>query len=240
MADGHNEGFLNRWARRKQRAVRTPSPAPDAPAQAPDTSEAEETNKAERAEAEARRQELIDSLPEPEQLGPEDDYTQFLQDGVPDELRQRALRRLWTSNPVFANLDGLNDYDLDYTDAATVVENLKTAFQAGRGMVTKEEREAEAAAAERAARGEPEPTPGAREDADPDDADPEHANPEHANPWPGEGDPDGAAEAQPEPDADAPADAADSDAQSARARYRQTPDGRVRVKGSAAQRRWGG
>lgn len=235
MADGHDEGFLNRWARRKQRAVRTPSPAPDAPAQAPDTSEAGATSEAERAEAEARRQELIDSLPEPEQLGPEDDYTQFLQDGVPDELRQRALRRLWTSNPVFANLDGLNDYDLDYTDAATVVENLKTAFQAGRGMVTKEEREAEAAAAERAARGEPEPTPADLEDADPEDAD----RPD-TDAGPGEGDPAEAAEAQPESDADAPAEAADSDAQGARARYRQTPDGRVRVKGSAAQRRWGG
>jgi hypothetical protein len=33
-------------------------------------------------------------------------------------LRQRALRKLWTTNPALAVLDGLNDYDLDYTDAA--------------------------------------------------------------------------------------------------------------------------
>ncbi|MDZ7712278.1 MAG: DUF3306 domain-containing protein [Rhodovibrio sp.] len=231
MADDTDKGFLSRWARRKQRAAREPEAKPagrGTPGQ-PTPSEPEPSeptpSEAERAEAEARRQELIDSLPEPEQLGPEDDYTRFLQDGVPDDLRQRALRRLWTSNPVFANLDGLNDYDLDYTDAATVVENLKTAFQAGRGMVTKEEREAEAAAAERAARGEPDP----ETDAPESDA-PENDGSETAE----------AIDAPAGADADAAAEAADAETPAARARYRQTPDGRVRVKGSAAQRRWGG
>ena len=222
MADESDEGFLNRWARRKQRAVRTPEAK--SALETPETSTPGEPSEAERAEAEARRQELVDSLPEPEQLGPEDDYTQFLQDGVPDDLRQRALRRLWTSNPVFANLDGLNDYDLDYTDAATVVENLKTAFQAGRGMVTKEEREAEAAAAERAARGEPDLDTGS-----PDEVRPESDGAEATDP-PAETDGEASSEAA-EAEAETPA---------ARARYRQTPDGRLRVKGSAAQRRWGG
>ena len=233
MADDTDEGFLSRWARRKQRAARDPEAKPaarDTPGQ-PTPSEPKpsqpEPSETERAEAEARRRELIDSLPEPEQLGPEDDYTQFLQDGVPDDLRQRALRRLWTSNPVFANLDGLNDYDLDYTDAATVVENLKTAFQAGRGMVTKDEREAEAAAAERAARGEPDPETDAPENDAPGNGGSETAE---------------VTDAPADAEADAAAEGADADAETpaARARYRQTPDGRVRVKGSAAQRRWGG
>jgi len=233
MADDTDEGFLNRWARRKQRAARDPEAKPaarDTPGQ-PTPSEPKpsqpEPSETERAEAEARRRELIDSLPEPEQLGPEDDYTQFLQDGVPDDLRQRALRRLWTSNPVFANLDGLNDYDLDYTDAATVVENLKTAFQAGRGMVTKDEREAEAAAAERAARGEPDPETDAPENDAPVNDGSEAAE---------------ATDAPADAEADAAAESADADVETpaARARYRQTPDGRIRVKGSAAQRRWGG
>jgi hypothetical protein len=38
---------------------------------------------------------------------------------------------------VLANLDGLVDYGEDYTDAATVVENLQTVYQVGKGMVTK-------------------------------------------------------------------------------------------------------
>lgn len=223
MADGRDEGFLNRWARRKQRATHA-QPAQPAEVHTPEPAEPSE---AERVEAEARRQELIDSLPEPEQLGPEDDYTQFLQDGVPDDLRQRALRRLWKSNPVFANLDGLNDYDLDYTDAATVVANLKTAFQVGRGMVTKDEREAEAAAAERAARGEPD-RQAAELPADDPEPDGTAGQAAEAGDGPGDGAPD-------------PADAPEPEAEpSVRARYRQTPDGRVRVKGSAAQRRWGG
>ena len=232
MADARDDGFLNRWARRKQRAVRAPKAKPaEGPDEVPPTAEPE-VAEAERAQAQARRQELIDSLPEPEAMGPDDDYTQFLRDGVPDDLRQRALHRLWKSNPVFANLDGLNDYDLDYTDAATVVENLKTAFQVGRGMVTKEEREAEAAAAERARRGEREPAETAADTTTEDPAD------GHADAADGEA---AAGEPAHETDGGPRADGtAIEDAPGVRTRYRQTPDGRLRVKGSAAQRRWGG
>jgi hypothetical protein len=53
---------------------------------------------------------------------------------VPERIRRRALRRLWLSNPVLANLDTLVEYGEDYTDAATVVENLSTAYQVGKGM----------------------------------------------------------------------------------------------------------
>jgi hypothetical protein len=33
-----------------------------------------------------------------------------------------------------ANVDGLVDYGEDFTDAATVIENLQTAYQVGKGM----------------------------------------------------------------------------------------------------------
>ncbi|MBK1698331.1 DUF3306 domain-containing protein [Rhodovibrio salinarum] len=215
MADSRDEGFLTRWARRKQRAAQAPAAKPGAP----ETPAEPVPSATERTETEAARQEWIDSLPEPEQLGPEDDYAQFLQDGVPDELRQRALRRLWSSNPVFANLDGLNDYDLDYTDAATVVENLKTAFQAGRGMVTKEEREAEAAAS--AAPGEElaEEATSAETANEPSDA--------------------LSAEADTAPSEEDSVSMAGEGAPSPRERYRPRSDGQSRVKGAAAQRRWG-
>lgn len=74
-------------------------------------------------------------LPEPESLGKEDDFKRFLESAVPERLRRRALRRLWLTNPVLANLDGLNDYEEDFTDAATVVQGLKTAYQVGRGFL---------------------------------------------------------------------------------------------------------
>src|SRR3546814_10476760 len=74
-----------------------------------------------------------------ESLGMDSDFTVFLQDGVPEALRRKALQRLWRLDPVFANLDGLLEYGEDYTDAATVVENLKTAYRVGRGFMTDEE-----------------------------------------------------------------------------------------------------
>ena len=71
---------------------------------------------------------------------------------VPDRIRRRALRRLWLSNPALANLDGLLDYGEDFTDSATVVENIQTAYQVGKGMLKHVEelaRQAEAEEAER-------------------------------------------------------------------------------------------
>src|SRR3546814_1507662 len=58
-----------------------------------------------------------------------------MREGVPNALKQRALRRLWQVDPAFRHICMLDDYNLDYTDAATVVPNLKTIYQVGRGMV---------------------------------------------------------------------------------------------------------
>ena len=75
-------------------------------------------------------------LPDPDSLQPGDDFKAFLAKAVPDRLRRRALRRLWMSNPALANLDGLLDYGEDFTDKATVIENLQTAYQVGKGMLS--------------------------------------------------------------------------------------------------------
>ncbi len=79
------------------------------------------------------------NLKAPEELQAGDDFTAFLREEVPARLRQRALRRLWASNPVLANVDGLVEYGEDYTDAATVVEKLQTVYRIGRGMVPETE-----------------------------------------------------------------------------------------------------
>ena len=75
-------------------------------------------------------------LPDPDELKLGDDIRGFMSRSVPDRLRRRALRRLWTLNPVLANVDGLVDYGEDFTDSATVVENLQTAYQVGKGMLS--------------------------------------------------------------------------------------------------------
>ena len=68
------------------------------------------------------------------------DYTQFMKKGVPEAVRRRALRMLWQSNPVLANIDGLNDYDEDFTDAAMVVKAFSSNYKVGSGYLTEEER----------------------------------------------------------------------------------------------------
>ncbi|MEZ5658318.1 MAG: DUF3306 domain-containing protein [Burkholderiaceae bacterium] len=74
-------------------------------------------------------------LPDPDVLNEGDDFKPFMQRVVPERLRRRALRRLWSVNPVLANLDGLVDYGEDFTDAATVIPDLRTTYLVGKGML---------------------------------------------------------------------------------------------------------
>ena len=53
-------------------------------------------------------------MPSVESLTAESDFSQFLSEGVSDVLRRAALRKLFQL-PEFNILDGLNDYDEDYT-----------------------------------------------------------------------------------------------------------------------------
>ncbi len=72
-------------------------------------------------------------------LSYESDYGRFMKEGVPESIRRRALKQLYRSNPILANVDGLNDYDDDFTDAALAVEVLQTAYKVGRGYLTDED-----------------------------------------------------------------------------------------------------
>ncbi len=126
------DGFLSRWSRLKQeRREEEPETAPavtenrgEAAAGPP----SQTTAKGDDAPFDPEQ------LPDIDSLTSESDFTPFLREGVPEALRRQALRRLWRLNPVFANLDGLNDYDQDFSDAATVIKGLKTLYQVGRGI----------------------------------------------------------------------------------------------------------
>lgn len=87
-------------------------------------------------------------LPDPDDMKAGDDFAAFMKAAIPERLRRRALRKLWLSDPVLANVDGLLDYGDDFTDASCVEENMKTAYQVGKGMlkhVEEMERQKEAA-----------------------------------------------------------------------------------------------
>ncbi|MCI5097359.1 MAG: DUF3306 domain-containing protein [Rhodobacteraceae bacterium] len=131
--------------------------------------EAERAAERERALAERSDEDILEELqlPDPDTLEAGDDFKAFMTDAVPQRIKTRALRRLWLSNPALANIDGLVDYGEDFTDAATVVENLATAYQVGKGMTAHVEEMARQA--ERQAEA-------ATEDGDITPADPEQAD----------------------------------------------------------------
>jgi hypothetical protein len=68
------------------------------------------------------------------------DYSRFMKAGVPEAIRRRALRKLWASNPLLANIDGLNDYDEDFSDAALATKIIGSNYKPGSGYLSEEER----------------------------------------------------------------------------------------------------
>ncbi len=145
--DTAGQEFLSRWSRLKAEAK-------DKPVES-DALQAEGEGAATRADMapQLTSQQLEDmtddellqhfDLPEPDSLQQGDDFTAFMKAAVPARLRNRALRKLWLSNPALANVDMLVDYGDDFTDAAMVVPGMTTAYQVGKGIVRKLEELAE-------------------------------------------------------------------------------------------------
>lgn len=110
-----NDGFLSRWSRRKR--VGGAAPVVDAPAEpsaaTPAQGEGTEATP-ETPETLERGDQTPADLPDIDSLDKDSDYTVFLKKGVPEELKTLALRKLWRSDPVFAWIDGLDDYDENY------------------------------------------------------------------------------------------------------------------------------
>ncbi|MEM7668598.1 MAG: DUF3306 domain-containing protein [Pseudomonadota bacterium] len=128
-----DDGFLNRWSRRKLQ--QGDDSAAESPPQ-PELAEDQGHDTLAEARSEGEILEELD-LPDPDTLSAGDDFSGFMAKAVPERLRNRALRKLWLTNPVLANLDELVDYGDDFTDAATVIENLQTVYRVGHGMIDK-------------------------------------------------------------------------------------------------------
>lgn len=111
---GEGESFLSRWSQRKAMA-REGIALPDEP-KTPEPTEAETTESAPPAAA-ADTDEAAEpaELPPLESLDENSDYSAFLGEEVSPDLRQKALRQLFRS-PKFNVRDGLDDYDLDFSN----------------------------------------------------------------------------------------------------------------------------
>ncbi len=137
--------FLSRWAARKNQIAK----GEDVPDEVPAPEIAEDAVIEDEEDAALTDAELLKKydLPDPEAVTEESGLEQFLNGkGLPGRVRQMALRRLWRLNPLFGVVDDMVEYGEDYTDAATVVEGMKTAYTVGKGyakeVVEPEESEA--------------------------------------------------------------------------------------------------
>ena len=121
--------FFSRWSKRAVEARRSEPPDAAADESAADQTASPPTG----GDPENDDLALPADLPDVEELGPEADYRPFLKRTVAPALRRLALRRLWQSDPVLANLDGLNDYDEDFASLhRTGAEAIADAVRAGR------------------------------------------------------------------------------------------------------------
>jgi hypothetical protein len=133
MAD-QDEGFLSRWSRLKRREREQQSDAAvaeDAPVEMPPVV----TAVAPDVDPEVEAKDPNADLPPIESLDKDSDYTVFLRAGVAPELRKQALSKLWRSDPVFANLDGLLEYGEDYSLPFKNPTAVATLYQVGKGMM---------------------------------------------------------------------------------------------------------
>ncbi|CUW40545.1 protein of unknown function [Magnetospirillum sp. XM-1] len=133
------EPFLSRWSRRKLDAKAEPAPPPP---------------------EEAKAQEPVPAPPPPPDLPPVDsltkdsDFSAFLKAGVPQELKQAALQKLWQSDPALMAPEVMDLHMGDY--ASPVGEVVKTAWRLGKGVLDAAELAAEE---EEKAKAAPPPAP---------------------------------------------------------------------------------
>ena len=104
-----DEPFLGRWSRlKRERRQAEPEPGEAPPVE--DTEPAPAGTQPAPGDDETA---ALD-LPDIETLDKDSDYSVFMKEGVPEQLKKLALRKLWLSDPDLAVLDGLNDYDEDF------------------------------------------------------------------------------------------------------------------------------
>ena len=136
-AKSGDQGFLSRWSARKTQIARAAAVPEDSLAEQSEANraQAEQENDEEAALSDNELLEKYE-LPNPNDVNEEAELDRF--DGkTPERLRQMALRRLWRINPFFGFVDDMVEYGEDYTDAATVIDGMQTAYQVGKGYLQK-------------------------------------------------------------------------------------------------------
>ncbi len=135
------DGLLSRWSQRK-RDVAKEAEAETAKQEqeAPENALEPETEEEALQLLRESDPELADKIEATDisKLTYEDDFTVFMSKRVPEIIRRRALAQLWMSDPILANVDGLNDYDEDFKTAAELSKTITSSWEPGRGYAKAE------------------------------------------------------------------------------------------------------
>jgi hypothetical protein len=107
------EGFLNRWSRRKQETAKEAAPAQPIKAESNEANAAAVENE-ETGTPAAEPEFDISKLPPVESITAGTDIRAFLSKGVPAALTQAALRRAWSADPAIRDYVGLSEYSWDF------------------------------------------------------------------------------------------------------------------------------
>jgi hypothetical protein len=83
--------------------------------------------------------ESVAGLPPLDSITAESDMTPFMQQGVPDFLKRKALRLVWRRDPFFNIRDGLNDYDDDFNVIHKLIDSFVGNYKVGRGHLSEQE-----------------------------------------------------------------------------------------------------
>lgn len=128
-----DESGLGRWARLKAEA-RAAERVADAEREAPPPPVALEEAPVPEAQ-EAEKPKPVE-LPPLESLTKESDYSLFMRGGVSDDSRKAALRKLWSLDEHFAQIDITECHSIDFNAVPTFPDGLKnTIYRVGSGMV---------------------------------------------------------------------------------------------------------
>jgi len=129
-ADPKDEGFLDRWSKRKKAVEEEELAAVEADVAAETVEREPETDEEALEVLRERDPELAEQVSaiDIDELTYDDDFSIFMNSKVPEFIRRKALSKLWLSSPILANVDGLNDYDEDFRDAGSIIEAAQTAL----------------------------------------------------------------------------------------------------------------
>ena len=133
-----DENFLSRWSKKKSKQTQIEN-FNSKQIDPKSSSETENQSSLDEENDKLNDEELLKkyNLPNPEKIKTEKSLDVFFKEGVPDRLRQIALRRVWRLNPIIRFADAeINDYHEDFTDAATVIEGMQTAYKVGKGYLS--------------------------------------------------------------------------------------------------------